>query len=189
LTTLNSKTAILLSKIQIQRGLPLDGLRQLDLALPNILAHCNSKTQGDAHMCRAKCLLAMASRGSTPSDGGATPGGAKKRLSRRTFTEVEQALIDALDGYHAMYYINGMLEVTYLMARLYDSYGNRHESRNRVAAKFAELTKEKQRNMSTRGGGGGGGSEETKETKEDTKQGEGALISLKGIQTFLAEWC
>ena len=137
-------------------------------------------------MCRAKCLLAMASRGSTPSDGGATPGGAKKRLSRRTFTEVEQALIDALDGYHAMYYINGMLEVTYLMARLYDSYGNRHESRNRVAAKFAELTKEKQRNMSTRGGGGGGGSEET---KDNTKQGEGALISLKGIQTFLAEWC
>ena len=134
-------------------------------------------------MCRAKCLLAMASRDSTPSDGGVTPGGAKKRLSRRTFTEVEQALIDALDGYHAMYYINGMLEVTYLTARLYDSYGNRHESRNRVAAKFAQLTKEKKRNMSTRGGGGG------EETKQDTKQGEGALISLKGIETLLAEWC
>jgi hypothetical protein len=85
LLTLENKTSILLANIQLQNGEAIAGLRQLDSALPNILAHCNSKVQGDAHLCRAKCLLSLASRCS--SDGGKI-----KRLSKRTFIEVRDLL-------------------------------------------------------------------------------------------------
>ena len=91
LRTLESRCAILRSRIQMKRGNSLDGLRQLDVALPDILAHCSARIQGDAHLCRAKCLLSMASQGVEEESAAATGGneqGGKKRLSRRTYVEV-----------------------------------------------------------------------------------------------------
>ena len=89
LRDLQSRLAILRSKVQLKRGNALEGLRELDSALPNVLAHCDAQVQGDAHLCRAKCLLSMASKGVKEQVGEGGHGGEKrKRLSRRTFVEV-----------------------------------------------------------------------------------------------------
>ena len=179
LRTILSKISVLKSKLQLERGYPLDALRQLDLSLPNILAHCNSKMQGDAHLCRARCLLSMASQGisvdqKNNSDGNSdgtsgTGGGKQKKLSKRTFMEVEQALIDALDGYSAMNDLKGRMTCNYLKARLYDSMDMVTE-RNFASVRFMKLSEIQKRNM--RCGDG----------EEDD------LLSIERLELFMKEW-
>ena len=80
-----------------------------------------------------------------------------------------------------------MLACSYLIARVYDSYGNRNELRNNSAIKFGQLTVEKRTNMcgqvcrgSSNGSGGGSVGIEMEE--------DGDLISLSGMRQLLVEW-
>ena len=92
--------------------------------------------------------------------------------------------------------INGMREVSYLSARLYDSMGSHRVSlRDRAAQRFVELTSERTRNMreeheaENEEGDATSKTEFKQESKRRSDDGVPVdVISTDGLQRLLIEW-
>jgi hypothetical protein len=98
---------------------------------------------------------------------------------------VKQALIDAMDGYHAVHDIKGMMEVEYLAARLHNSDGD-IVLRDRAAERFVQLSSLCQLSKCH------GGRTMKNESRADATAVDvgtvGDVLSLPSLQHLLVEW-
>ena len=180
----------------------------------------------DAHLCRAKCLLARASsrirylprrasagagassksasssafaskrkRGgggggssSSSSGGGGGNNSTWPNVLNRSAVDIEAALRDSIDAFHAVCCTAGLRDAAYLLALFYES-GGKTAARDRAAEMFLALERKIERAGRKRFVLGAGGESVGSTAAASVRADGGAfMLSRAGLEALAREW-